>query len=164
MDALAKFGVVAAAAFCLITVPAQTELKIPDQVVAKWTEISPKYPARDENTLSVHAGTLECLSISFSKLYPNGKKRSSKIKLARVQRFSADTIPYEGSKSYRINVDGRGPEDLVETVWDPDEGVTVNLTGGTLGFVTFGADQRELRDDVFKKLCAMIGQKPVIGE
>ena len=160
MHIATKFLLTAMTAICTIAGPLLVAQSVPDQLVAKWTKLDPQFPdSRIENTLTLHAGTLEHQETLFDKIFPKGQMTSYKIPLTSIQGFSLDTFDYKGVV-YRIGVSSRGSKDLVTSSYDPDEGPSVSYSVGMIGFAVFGPDQRALRDSVFKKLCDLIGQDP----
>jgi len=164
MATMMKLAALAAAMLFAASVPTLAAPMVPDQTVARWTETEPMYPDdRMEYAMSVHSGTIEVAKVQFGPTFgPEGDKSSFKIALSRVKRFTADTFVYDGTTYYRIGVYGLSDKDLIGTTWYPGEGATVIQIDGVTDFAVFTASQRSQRDEVFKKLCGMIGETPTI--
>lgn len=132
---------------------------VKDQTVATWTISDEEEGERLEYSLTVHSGMLEVREIEFcSTCPPKGGVSTTRVKLADVRRFSRDTI--EGEEGvvpvHRIGITTRGEHDVT---WTDSSGHT-RTGAGTPGFAAFEIDQKRLRDEVYRKLCAMIGQTP----
>ncbi|HEX5210633.1 MAG TPA: hypothetical protein VFW22_02720 [Pseudolabrys sp.] len=134
-----------------------------DRTVATWTTTTgtPDSPYRTEYSLIVHGGVLELQTASFCKggpalCPPQGDKSTRSIKLANVKAFAANTFENQDrSKVYRIGLEARGAHDLLEKARSG-----TSRSQGMPGFALFQPDQQALRDETYKKLCAMIGQTP----
>jgi hypothetical protein len=136
---------------------------VPDQIIEKWTETYPQSPnSRTEHLLAIRAGTLESDAVLFDKTFPNGLTSVHKIELARVKDFTADETAVIGMMTYRIGVQGLGDHDLAVVTYAGKDTTGVSHILGMSGFVTFGPDQIDLRNAVFNRLCALIGETPVI--
>ena len=139
----------------LSVAPAGAAPPVKDQTVATWTTTAGTL--RSENSLTVHGGVLALQNVMFCKgCPPQGDKRTFSIKLANVKAFDANTFEQQDrSKIYRIGVQARGANDLIDKARSG-----TSRGSGIPGFAVFAADQQALRDETYKKLCAMIGQKP----
>lgn len=143
----------------LSVAPAGAAPKVKDQTVTTWTTNTGTL--RSEYSLTVHGGVLELQDVAFCKggpvsCPPQGDKSTKSIKLSNVKVFDANTFESQnGSKVYRIGLEARGAHDLL------DKGRSGTYrNNGIPGFAVFSSDQQALRDETYKKLCAMIGQKP----
>ncbi|HEY1472994.1 MAG TPA: hypothetical protein VGF53_02800 [Pseudolabrys sp.] len=137
--------------------------KVKDQTVATWTTNTgtPDRPYRSEYSLIVHGGVLELQMVTFCTggpvlCPPQGDKSTKSIKLSNVKAFQANTFESQDrSKVYRIGLEARGAHDMI------DKGRSGTYrNNGIPGFAVFSSDQQALRDETYKKLCEMIGQKP----
>lgn len=132
---------------------------VKDQTIATWTVSDEDEGERLEYSLVVHSGVLESHEVEFcGSCPPKGIASSMSVKLDDVRRFSRDTL--EGEEGVipvqRIGITTRGEHDVTVT----DSSGRTSTQSGTPGFAVFAIDQKQLRDEVYAKLCAMIGQKP----
>lgn len=154
-----KLATVLGLGLLLSVAPAGAAPKVKDQTVTTWTTNTGTL--RREYSLTVHGGVLELQDVTFCKggpasCPPQGDKSTKSIKLSNVKLFDANTFESQnGSKVYRIGLEARGAHDLV------DKGRSGTYrNAGIPGFAVFFSDQQSLRDETYKKLCEMIGQKP----
>ena len=154
MRSLAMFTVMVLAAAFLMAGPA-----VKDQTVATWTINDEEDGERLEYSMTVHSGVLEVRELEFcASCPPKGGATSTSVKLENVKSFTRDSV--EGEEGVvpvqRIGITARGEHDITVTHADGKS----HTQGGTPGFAAFPIDQKKLRDEVYAKLCAMIGQKP----
>jgi tetratricopeptide (TPR) repeat protein len=131
-----------------------------DETIATWT-YKDELDLRDEYSLTVHSGVLE---VRIAEYDPDCKpcRHSMDVKLGDVRRFDKNTLNATGTEFaslgsvYRIGVTTRANSDLVEI----DSDGLRKTSSGMPGLLIFSLDQRSLRDSVYVKLCALIGQTP----
>ena len=144
--------------FLLSVAPAGAAPKVKDQTVATWPKDNktPAQPFRVEYSIVVRGGVLEEQGVTYSQLYPQGSKETRSIKLSNVKAFEANEFENDDrSKVYRIAIEARGAKDFVEKARSG-----TCRSQGMPGYAVFSSDQHALRDEIYKKLCDLIGQTP----
>ncbi|MDE2182816.1 MAG: hypothetical protein KGJ78_07325 [Alphaproteobacteria bacterium] len=136
--------------------------KGPAQAIASWTE---NLDYHTEHSLSLHAGTLTAVSILFDPSlasdYPNGDRAELAVKLARIKAINTGVL-HDGI--YSIGIESKGPHDIAYTEQVISLGKRVSRWGSREDFTVFDSTQKDLRDAVYGKLCALVNPGVCVGE
>ncbi len=153
------------AAALVFVLPAAAKSKapgVPDQTIATWTEKDAHHAdAHTEHTLTLHAGTLQDVSIEYSQVTPDGMRDEHDVKLARIKAINTNELQEDdGTVTYRVGVDSKGRKDITVINYVGRQ----EHTNRMWGFLSFDANEKAQRDEVYAKLCTLVPAGVCTGE
>ncbi|MGN6148057.1 MAG: hypothetical protein ACTHPD_05905 [Rhizomicrobium sp.] len=160
-----KIALAAASIAFMIFQPAYAASKAPATVISKWiTHWAPSellgeaMPGKSEvYTLSVRGKILSLRKVSYDddEDASRGVSETVSVALSNVTHFDKNEYQSGGQTYHYIGITTKTDHDITDQTT-----IMALHEGGYPGFGQFGPEQGALRDDVYAKLCALIGQTP----